>query len=187
MDGTKTAPAPFEVLQGKKRALIRAGNRRRLLAGLACSALLVLAIFGEVFGIAIVHGISMQPSFRDRDIVLYSRLGAINAGDIVIFLPPGENKKTKDNEHIKRVIGLPGEIVFIGPGAVAVNGETFPEPYAAGYTGPKPEVAYPLILTDKQYFVLGDNREHSIDSREEGPIGKERISGRVIASVRFRQ
>jgi len=184
---SQASPTPLQVLQDRKNAVIRRGNWRRLIIGAACSALLVLAVFSELFGIAVVRGNSMEPSFRDKDLVLYTRIGSCRAGDIVIFLPPEEMKRDKSNEHIKRVIAMPGDSVVIDMlGNVSVNGQFLKEPYAAGFTGPRDEVAYPLQLKEKEHFVLGDSRENSRDSRHEGPIPANRISGRVIMTVRTR-
>jgi signal peptidase I len=125
-----------------------------------------------------VQGHSMEPNIRESD-----RLFAINAnldtrplqrGEMVIF-PSLHDGKTV----VKRVIGLPGETVEIRGGAVYIDGELLPESYITEpmrYTG-RWEIAA------GQYFVLGDNRNHSLDSSRYGPVPAESISG--VVKFRF--
>lgn len=95
-------------------------------------------------------------------------------GDIVII-----NGPESDRRLVKRVIGLPGETVDIRDGAVWINGVRLEEPYAAGKTLPN-GAAVPLVVPEGHYFVLGDNREYSQDSRQLGAIGSGSLEGKAV-------
>jgi signal peptidase I len=136
-----------------------------------------------------VVGSSMNPSLQDNDLVLASRvdyrLHAPERGDIVIVKDPYDPSQN----FIKRVIGLPGDHVLIRAGHVYINSTRLDEPYLAPdwHTtanwpafpdGPDGEVVPP-----GSYFVLGDNRDRSSDSRLFGYVGEGQIEGKAI--VRF--
>lgn len=90
-----------------------------------------------------------------------------------------KREESKKKRLIKRVIGVPGDEVDIKDGKVYLNGELYNEPYAEGNTYPK-SMEFPITVPEKQYFVLGDNRECSLDSRDIGFISIDRIEGKVI-------
>ncbi|MCX7710215.1 MAG: signal peptidase I [Clostridia bacterium] len=83
------------------------------------------------------------------------------------------------NRLVKRIIGIPGDCIEIKEGKVYINGEVYEEPYVQGITLPK-DMKLPLTVPENQYFVLGDNRENSLDSRDIGMITKEHIEGKVV-------
>jgi signal peptidase I len=129
----------------------------------------------------IVDGESMHPTFANLDYLVVDefiyRFQAPARGDVVVFRYP----KNPSVFYIKRIIGLPGEKVSINRGIATIlqtNGETIalPEPYVvnedATYTKN-------VILRDDEYFVMGDNRPNSSDSRVWGPLPLENIIGRV--------
>ena len=123
-------------------------------------------------------GTSMEPTITDNNRVLMIKNREINRGDIIVF-------KTDSKDAIKRVIASPGDKVEITKdGIVKVNDEEIKEEYARGITEPK-EQRYPITLKQDRYFVLGDNREDSLDSRflSVGTIKKENIVGKVVMSV----
>ena len=93
-------------------------------------------------------------------------------GEIIVFHYPAD--ETKD--FVKRVIGLPGETVAVRSGTVYVNGEALREPYLERRDG---SGSPPLTLGPKQYYVIGDNRRNSNDSRAWGPVPEDNIVGRV--------
>ena len=103
---------------------------------------------------------------------LLELFGAPRRGDIVYFQGPGSDRR----HLIKRVIGLPGEEVEIRGGAVFINGQQLPEPYVV-HKSTDSEEAVRLLLDE--YWVLGDNRLASTDSRTWGPVPRENIGGRV--------
>lgn len=139
-------------------------------------------VFGPVLALAgfvTVGGSSMEPTLKSGQKVWVSNYpGKTNPerGEIVAF-------KDGKSVNIKRVIGLPGEKAIVRKGAVFIatqsnpQGETLAEPYLAPgtVTGPDGEYAVPVA----RYFVMGDNREHSRDSRQIGCIPRENIVGKV--------
>lgn len=101
-------------------------------------------------------------------------------GDIVVFHSP----KNNDIEFIKRIIGLPGDTILIEDSELYVNGKHIPEYYIAAKTtlvpGSFAQNGAPIIIHEDQYFVMGDNRPRSSDSREFGTIEKKSIVGQVF-------
>lgn len=126
-----------------------------------------------------VSGDSMIPTYYDGDTVLVNRLARIDRGDLVVVL--------EDNGKyvIKRVVGMPGDKFQIKDGLVFINGEHYPEDYIyEGNTDYEAGVAEEQIqLGTDEYFILGDNRVVSKDSREIGPVTKDQIIGEVILSL----
>jgi len=123
-------------------------------------------------------GTSMEPTIKDNSRVLMIKNREIHRGDIIVF-------KTENKDAIKRVIAIPGDKIEIDKeGIVKVNGEVISEKYAKGFTEPK-EQTYPLTIKTDRYFVMGDNRDDSLDSRflSIGTIKKEDIIGKVVISL----
>ena len=129
---------------------------------------------------------SMEPTLKPGDRVLVNKLSydlhPIHRGDIVVFRrPPSEAGDTTIRDLIKRVIGLPGDRIEARDGVVYINGQALKEPYLPAGT-----VTTTLPLTtvpSGQYFVLGDNRGNSKDSRFIGPIPSHLIVGRAFVRV----
>ncbi|MDH4358605.1 MAG: signal peptidase I [Candidatus Berkelbacteria bacterium] len=146
-------------------------------------ALIIIIAFAiRVFAVQpfIVEGQSMEPMFKNNDYlitekILY-RLKDPARGDVVIFHPP-ENPSIN---YIKRVIGLPGDVIEIKDGKVFVNSQALSESYVDSSTllNLKSPQA-PITLKSGEYYVLGDNRNHSRDSREIGAIPKQNIVSRI--------
>lgn len=136
-----------------------------------------------------VNGQSMVPNFQSGDYLLTDkisyRMGEPQRGDVVVFhAPPAANcAKGTGCDFIKRVLGLPGETVEIRNGVVFINGQVLPEPYLPTDFQTLPG-AYtqkgPITLGQSQYFVSGDNRAHSSDSRAWGPINIDDIVGKAF-------
>jgi len=128
----------------------------------------------------IVDGNSMEQNFHNNEYILVDqityRFRAPAHGETIVFHPP-----TYPNEsYIKRIIGLPGETVIITNNTVAVNGHILDESYISPDAQTIVKVpVYQTTLKDNQYFVMGDNREHSSDSREWGTVSRKSIVGRA--------
>lgn len=116
----------------------------------------------------------LKGDFLIADKLSYKLLGhQPQRGDIIIFQYPGDRRK----DYIKRVIGLPGDEIMVRDGTVYVNGT----PLAEGYIKEHPDNPYgPKIVPADSYFMMGDNRNHSSDSRVWGAVPKTNIEGRAL-------
>ena len=129
----------------------------------------------------IVEGPSMQPNFATGQFVIVSRLnymvGEPERTDIVVFHYPGN----PEEDYIKRVIGLPGDTIEIRDQQVYVNGDPIDEPYINEPCNASscPDRVYPTLGPD-EYFVMGDNRNHSSDSRRFGAVAREFLVGEAL-------
>jgi len=145
--------------------------------------LAVILYFGISFAVQAVHveGLSMFATLDDNDYLIANkidyRLHAPQRGDIIILRPPTDNSK----DFIKRIIALPGERLLISAGTVYINGHKLDEPYLPeewtalnSWGGPDG-----MVVPPNQYFVMGDNRNRSQDSRTFGFITRDRIDGRA--------
>lgn len=130
----------------------------------------------------LVHGSSMEPTFDEGDYVIVDKitytLSEPIRGDVIVFDAP-----TEDGRYfIKRIVGLPGERVEVNGSTVKIynsanpNGITISEPYVVFKSGRVKD----LTLGSDEYFVMGDNREVSSDSRIWGPLKKSAITGRAL-------
>ncbi len=135
----------------------------------------------------IVSGASMDPTFVDGQYLIVDQLsyeiGSPNRGDVIIFKYPKDTTKY----FIKRVIGLPGETVRISGEQVSISGAehaqsfTLPESYVARENAKSDD--FTITLSAGEYFVLGDNRLGSLDSRAWGPVPEKLITGRPLLRV----
>ncbi len=127
-----------------------------------------------------VQGQSMYPNFDDEQVLYVSRLhyllGDPERTDIVVFHFPNDPR----DDYIKRVIGVPGDFVEIRDTLVYVNGQALDEPYIneACTPGRCPDKSW--MLGPDEFFVMGDNRNHSSDSRAFGPVQRQFIVGEVL-------
>lgn len=158
------------------------------------TAVIVIVIaFGIKYFIVqpfIVDGNSMLPNFENNEYLLVEKISyhlhQPERGDVIVFHPPGQN----DQNYIKRVIGLPGETVEITNNQVKIINSDHPDgviltenylPPATKTTGSSLDTK--VSLSKDEYFVMGDNREHSSDSREWGALPKSNIIGRSWLNV----
>ena len=123
-----------------------------------------------------VKGDSMLPSLQSGQYLLINKVvysfSSQHRGEVVVFHPPVNS----EDVYIKRIIGLPGETIEITRGKVYINGEPLDEPYI------EEEAVYdypPYLIPPGHYFVLGDNRNGSSDSRRWGPVPEENIIGKA--------
>lgn len=131
-----------------------------------------------------VRGNSMYPNFHDADYLLTDkisyRLGSPKREDVIIFTAP----QNEEYDYIKRIVGLPGEKVSLNENnQVIINNQILAEPYLPKETetfgGNFLETGETVIIPEGQYFVLGDNRSHSSDSRDWGFVPDKNIIGKA--------
>lgn len=134
-----------------------------------------------------INGASMEPNFHNGEYILTNKIlykfREPERGDVVIFKSP----RNKEIDYIKRIIGLPGEAVTLKGNTLYVNNQPVAEPYLEpGVTifgGSFLQEGKTIVVPDGTYFVVGDNRPHSSDSREFGSIAKEDFIG--VAFLRY--
>lgn len=136
--------------------------------------------YGMMFNFSVVRGSSMSPGIHDGDRILVDHLSyvfsEVERGDIVVLQYPLD----PDLDYIKRVIGLPGDEIRIQSGRVQVNGVLLDEPYI---DAPDPRTELTTRVESEHYYVLGDNRAHSSDSREFGQVPRANLRGKVDLRV----
>jgi signal peptidase I len=131
-----------------------------------------------------VKGASMDPTFGSGDYIFTSKITykmrSFHRGDVVVFKSP----HNPDIEYIKRIIGVPGDVVMVKDSEVYVNGRHLKEDYIAAKTnlweGGFSKNGEGAKVEDGMLFVMGDNRPRSSDSREFGPITQESVIGQVF-------
>lgn len=128
-----------------------------------------------------VYGVSMEPDYREGDIILVDKVSyrfqEIRRFDAVVFA-----YRYRDNQfYIKRVIGLPGETVQIVDGVVYIDGEPLDDPYGLEPIEKPRRGEEPVVLGEGEYFLLGDNRNDSSDSRDSdiGNVSEDEIIGKA--------
>lgn len=133
-----------------------------------------------------VHGSSMYPTLQDSNQLIVEKLsyrfGKPKRFDIIVFNCLEEGSSTPVH-YIKRVIGLPGETVQIAEGKIYIDGELLEDSYGY-YLDEKIMEGYdfsePVLIGEDEYFVLGDNRNDSLDSRKIGCINRKDIIGKAV-------
>lgn len=151
-----------------------------------------LVVFGAIFALIYlfiaqphkVSGLSMFPTFNNGDYILTDkvsyRIGIPKKGDVIVL----KNPRNEEQDFIKRIVAVPGDTIKVAGSDVIVNGERLSENYLVDGTSTRPGNFLPegneLKAGPNQYFVFGDNRDHSSDSREWGSVTKEEIVGRVF-------
>jgi signal peptidase I len=176
---TTTAP---EVDDGSKPSTLRNVAEWVVIAGGALLVAFVIKTF--LLQAFYIPSLSMYPTLKVNDRVLVNKISydlhPVHRGDMVVFRsPPNEGSETKD--LIKRVIGLPGETVESRDGHILINGKVLNEPYLGPdvTTGPVDKT----VVAPGHYWVMGDNRPNSRDSRFFGTIPKSLIIGRAFVRV----
>lgn len=124
-----------------------------------------------------IESVSMQPTLYEGDFVIVNKLayklGSPSRGDVVIFLyPPDPDREP----YIKRVIGLPGDVVTVHNGSVLINDNEINEPYISA----PPSYSGTWTVPEDKLFVLGDNRNHSSDSHSWGMVPYENVLGKAL-------
>ncbi|HYM51330.1 MAG TPA: signal peptidase I [Candidatus Limnocylindrales bacterium] len=150
---------------------------------------LALALYLVIqYAVQTVHvlGSSMYGTLHDNDLLVASKISyklhAPQRGDIIIFKPPNDDVR----DFIKRVIAVPGDRLRIDHGVVYINGQVLEEPYLPEkwtYNNSWPATGQDYLLPPDHYFVMGDNRNHSSDSRVFGPIDISSILGKAEVRI----
>ncbi len=152
------------------------------------AVILAFLIRTYIFTPIVVDGESMMPTLLDHERIILNKFGtdidSIDRFDVVVF------HATEERDYIKRVIGLPGDHIEYKNDTLYINGKKYDEPYLEEYKaemGGAPltgdftleEVTGSATVPDNQLFLMGDNRQNSLDSREIGTIPVEEIVGKA--------
>lgn len=160
-------------------------NRRKLLIGVLVWCICIWALLHRMYGVSVVSGNSMRPSFCSGDIVLYRRgLPKEPAyGDVLIIRSWLDGEK----DYLKRIAGLPGDVVEVDDKGYLIRngGEVKEHEVLHGYQQPDAYVSMPYEVPEDTYFCLGDNRPVSLDSRAFGAATRKQVLGNVVAVLRF--
>ena len=162
-----------------KRELYR--RRFRKLLRSTTNALIVVAAVAALIATLLlpvlqIAGTSMEPSLNDGDIVLMVKTEDLQTGDLCAFY-------YSNKILIKRIIAIPGDYIWIeGDGTVFLNGEQLDEPYVSEKSLGECDVEFPYQVPENAYFMMGDHRETSIDSRSSviGCISQDQIIGKIL-------
>lgn len=158
-------------------------SRRKILLGVL--VILIAApvmYYGLVFLTVIfvaqpvrVEGKAMMPGLKNGDkVFMKKKFSDLTRGDIVVHYYPMDTTKS----YIKRIIGLPGETLMIEDGKISINGALLEEPYLSDEWKSSDSLPEPVKIPDGHYFVLGDNRRNSSDSRYWGTVPRDLIYGK---------
>jgi signal peptidase I len=177
-DGATPASVEPAVATAKTHPRLRSLLRswaRDLIISLAISGFIILFLYQPVK----VEGTSMLPGLQDQERIFINkfvyRFESVARGDVVVFRYPRDPAKS----YIKRVVGVPGDHIRIEHGRVYVNGRRLTEDYVPrDFVDPH---SYPeMVVPDHSYYVLGDHRSMSNDSREFGPVDESYIYGKAV-------
>jgi signal peptidase I len=139
--------------------------------------IIIYAVLSTFIGRYKVLSVSMEPNLYEGQYLLISKqthkLWPLKRGDVIVFQPPRNPKKN----YIKRLIGLPGEKIELRNGKLYINDELTPEPWLVEQSRGS---AAPRQLGEDEFFVMGDNRNNSSDSRSWGPLRSHQIIGRAV-------
>lgn len=162
----------------RQEQMVRSDN----ILAMVFSALSMLLIVGRLFIFTPyqVSGLSMSPTLADGDRVVVTNENEYERGDIVVFESPIEEGMT----YIKRIVGLEGDKVTISHGKVMVNGEEVYNDEQYGETNNyRLESINETLVPKGHFYVLGDNRENSMDSRIFGTISGKNVQGKLICRL----
>lgn len=152
--------------------------------GIVVFMAILVMIYLFLFSPQEINGQSMFPTFYDKELLITNKivykLKEPKRGEVVIFKSP----MNKDIDYIKRVIGLPGETILLKNNSFYINGQKLLEPYIGPgvitSAGSFLKEGIPFTIPDGSFFVCGDNRPHSSDSREFGPIPISDFIGQAL-------
>ena len=173
-------PTPLEVIKAKRRRCADAEDTAGCCTELVAIVLLIVLLFGSLFGVTPMENDDMAPRISAGDLLFYYRLADDwVTGDVMVFEKNGE-------QYVGRIVANPGDTVEVTDQAtLVVNGSTVLE-NDIYYTTPKYDdgPAYPITLAQDEYFILCDYREGARDSRYFGPVKTSEVKGKVITVIR---
>jgi signal peptidase I len=171
-------PEEAKFSQTKEKIIYSTGCAFELTKWLIVLVIFITMIHFFVATLFIVDGLSMEPNYHTNEYIIVNRFQYLfekpERGDVVVLKFPGDPDHKK---YIKRIIGLPGENVIIQDGSVFINGTKLNEPYLPAGTQTLPNLN--RTLGPEDYFLLGDNRPNSSDSRVWGVANKQYLIGRA--------
>ncbi len=153
------------------------GTALREILKIVLLALIIFLVANTTLASFVVGMSSMEPNLHDGQYLMVNKVAYLShepeRGDVVVFYAP----QSQGDIYIKRVIAIPGDIVEIMDGQVYINGEAIDEPYIMD--PPNYSTTDPIEVGENEYFVLGDNRNHSSDSYDWGMVPRENIIGKA--------
>lgn len=176
-------PPTLEQLEKELKRIRYRDNFRQVLRNTLFSLIVVAAVSALIAVLLLpvlqLHGTSMTPTLQEGDIIVALNAGSCKPGELIAFY-------YNNNVLIKRVIASPGDWITIEEdGTVSVNGEVLNEPYISQPALGSCDLNFPYQVPDGRYFVMGDHRETSIDSRSSvmGCVSREMVIGRIILRI----
>ncbi|HEY3739558.1 MAG TPA: signal peptidase I [Bryobacteraceae bacterium] len=171
-----TGPSPEPVPEKRHKLIGFSFLVRDLALAIILAAIVILFLYRPVK----VEGTSMMPGLEDQERIfinqfVYRFTGSISRSDTIVFWFPLDTSKS----YIKRVVGLPGDRVRIDAGRVYVNGQALDEPYVPLEYRDRQSMPE-LVIPETRYFVLGDHRSSSNDSRSWGTVPRDNIFGKAV-------
>lgn len=161
-------------------------SRKQYVRELRKTILILAAVFAGILLLAMfampvyrITGNTMNPTLDEGNIVLSIRTGNLKEGDLAAI-------RYSDKILVRRVIGLPGDRIEMDEsGTVRVNGEVLAEDYVSNPEAGQTDLTYPFVVPEGQYFMMGDNRSVSIDSRNSaiGCIPEDMIAGKLMMRI----
>ena len=151
-------------------------NTLHVMIIVAAVAVLIVTLLTPVLQIA---GTSMEPTLNNKDIVVLVKTKKLDRGDLCGFA-------YSNKILIKRVIGVPGDVIDINPdGTVLLNGEELAESYVTEKGRGECDIELPYLVPEEKYFLMGDHRQTSIDSRSSviGCVSNEQIVGKLFIKI----
>ncbi len=175
---------PAEIYNSEKDASKKSKSVFDWFSSIMASFVIIFLIFTFAFRVVQVSGTSMLQTLKDGDWLIVSNSGnSVEFGDIVVATPP----TYEGGPVIKRVIGVEGDEIYIDfvRGEVLVNGKVLDEPYINTPTNLRYDVKFPVTVPEDCVFLMGDNRNGSLDSRSStiGIVNEKYVLGRVIFRV----
>lgn len=158
-----------------------------IIFGIAAVLFFIIVLFQSAIQITMVEGISMENTLDEKDYIAINKWAYLfkkpERFDVIVF----PYKEKEDVFYVKRVIGLPGESIQIINDSIYINGELLHESYGKESMDEYTEglASRPVLLKEDEYFVLGDNRNYSNDSRDNnvGPVKSSHIAGQVVLRI----